>query len=415
MAQELLLNDDRLFPPEPAVRAITRRIYAETRELPILSPHGHVPPVWIADDLGFRDPTSLLITPDHYINRMLHANGVDLADLGVGQGPLDEQQARAAFRILCENFQVLNGTAMRYWMVDQLVGIFGVKVRPSAETADQIYDTIAEWIAQDSSKPRALMGQFNITFLATTDDPCDDLGHHAKIAADTEFTAKHRVVPTFRPDRYLEPARDDWNDLVDALGTAAGVEVGTLAGYTAAMENRRAYFAERGAVSTDHAHADLATGYLDAADADRLYAQARRGEATLAQCDQLRRHLLTDQIRMATQDGLTMTLHPAVYRNHDPQAFADFGADVGCDIPILVEVTRALQPALAQFGNHPNLNLVLFTIDEDTYSREIAPLAGWYRSLYIGVPWWFIDAPESILRFKQSITAPITTALRPSC
>ncbi len=404
MAPELTLHDDRLFPADEGVRQIARRIYAETRHLPIISPHGHVPPAWIADDMSFDNPTRLLLTPDHYINRILHANGVELSHLGVPMTrPLmSEDENRAAWRTFCSHWSDYNGTAMRYWMTDQLVGVFGVTQRPSAETADQIYDTIQAWI--DTHRPRALMDEFNISFIATTDDPCDDLAQHVQLAEDTEFSAKHRVAPTFRPDKYLEPARADWNDLVDRLAEVSGADTETLAGYTAAMENRRDYFKQRGAVSTDHSHADLVAEYLDAATAERLYAKARRREITGDEATALRRHLMMDQVRMASEDGLTLTLHPAVLRDHDPATAKEYGADVGCDIPYPVEVTRALRPMLNAFGNHPNLNLVVFTLDEDVYSREIAPLAGFYRSLYIGVPWWFIDAPESIMRFKQAVT-----------
>ncbi|WP_315334896.1 glucuronate isomerase [Propionibacterium acidifaciens] len=301
MASPLTLNDDRLLPPDPGTRGIARRIYATTRELPIISPHGHVPPRWIARDEHFGNPARLLITPDHYINRVLHANGVELSELGVGRGEeMTEADNRRAFRLLCEHWTDLNGTAMRYWLTDQLVGIFGVRVRPAAETADAIYDTIAARLDEPGFRPRRLMDAFRIRFLATTDDPCDDLGMHAEIAADEEFSARHRVVPTFRPDRYLEPARPDWNELVDAL--------------------------------------------------------------------------------------------------------ARYGADVGGDIPLALEATRALGPLLNAYGNHPGLHLVLFTLDEDVYSREFAPLAAWYRSVHLGVPWWFVDAPESIMRFKRGVT-----------
>ncbi|GAA1392601.1 glucuronate isomerase [Luteococcus peritonei] len=403
MARAMTLNPDRLLPPDAATREVARRLYAEVEHLPIISPHGHVPPAWIADDVPFTNPTALFLTPDHYINRILHANGVELSQLGVPVGSdFSEQQSREAWRIFCSHWRDFNGTAMRYWMQDQLCGIFGVDVRPSAETADQIYDQVAAQLATPAMRPRALMESFDIAFIATTDDPCDSLEHHEKIAQDAGFT--RRVVPTFRPDKYLEPAREDWNQLVDALGEAAGVAVDSLAGYTAAMENRRAFFKQHGAVSTDHSHADLGTVRLDEVDAASLYDKARRGEASEQECTLLRRWLLTDQIRMATEDGLTLTLHPAVRRGHDTEATRRYGADVGNDIPVKLEVTNALQPALDQFGNHPNLNLVIFTLDEDVFSREIAPLAGWYRSVYIGVPWWFIDAPESIMRFKQSVT-----------
>lgn len=401
---KLTLNDDRLFPAEPTQRELTRKIYAQTRNLPIISPHGHVPPAWFSENTSFGNPTQLLLTPDHYVNRILHANGVELSDLGVPGKTMDEAGNRKAWRLFCQHWTDFNGTAMRYWMVDQLAGIFGVTQRPSAETADEIYDQIQAWIDDPNHRPRELMDKFNIEFIATTDDPCDDLEDHRQIHQNQAFSSKHRVVPTFRPDKYLEPGRPDWNELVDSLGEVAGVNVDTLAGYTEAMENRRAFFKANGAISTDHSHADLDTNAPDEAEAAKLYELARAGKISQAQADQLRKYFVVDQIRMATEDGLTMTLHPAVFRNHDQEAFSTYGADIGGDIPYALEVTKALRPALNKFGNHPNLKLVVFTLDEDVFSREIAPLAGYYRSLYIGVPWWFIDAPESILRYKQSIT-----------
>lgn len=399
---QLALHDDRLFPADPRAREVARTIYRSVRDLPIISPHGHVPPQWLADDTPFTDPTSLLITPDHYVTRVLHANGVDLDHLGVGRGSLDDDAARAAFRTLCAHWSDYAGTAMRYWLVEQLVGIFGVTVRPSAETADAIYDTIAARLAEPGFRPRALLESFGIEFLATTDDPCDDLAVHDRIAA--EPTIRTRVAPTFRPDKYLEPARADWVELTRALGEAAGVDTSSLTGFTGAMESRRHHFRRHGAVSTDHSHADLGTAILDPAEAERLYERAQRRQASPDECTTLRRHLFTDQARMACDDGLTMTVHPAVARNHDAEAFARFGADVGADIPARVEATRALGPLLNAFGNHPNLTLVLFTIDETVFSRELGPLSGWYRSVHVGVPWWFLDAPDSILRFKSAVT-----------
>ena len=397
-------DPDRLFPPDPATREVARRVYQAVAGLPILSPHGHVPPAWLADDLPFGDPTSLLLTPDHYITRVLHANGVELSQLGVAQKDFDQASARAAFRCFCEHWTDFDGTAMRYWFVDQLVSIFGVTQRPSAATADEIYDQIAAWIALPSSRPRALMDAFGIEFLATTDDPCDDLHFHQTLADDASFSARHRVAPTFRPDKYLEPGRPDWPACLDALAQATGVDTGTLAGFTQAMQNRREYFKAHGAVSTDHSHADLETLILEPAQAERLFAAALAGTATPAECDALRRHLVTDQMRMACDDGLVMTLHPGVIRNHDEAALRDFGPDVGADIPASLEVARALRPGLEAYGNHPNLHLVLFTCDETVYSREVAPLAGWYRGVYIGVPWWFLDQPEAVLRFKRAVT-----------
>lgn len=397
----LELHPDRLFPADPTVRDIARELYGSVATLPIISPHSHVPPQWIADDVAFTDPTSLLITPDHYITRLLHASGVDLAELGVGR-QLDADGARRAFRLLCEHWPVFRGTPMRYWFESQLVEVFGAYLEPSTTSADAIYDRISTWIEQPTSRPRALMEQFGIEFLATTDDPCDDLTHHATIARDERFTP--RVVPTFRPDVYLEPARTTWIPAVDRLAEVSGIDTGDYAGWVAAMENRRAHFREHGAVSTDHSHRDLGTERLPAAEAEALYAEAQAGRISLTDGDRLRRHMVDEMARMATEDGLTMTLHPGVHRNHHGPTLQRFGADVGADIPIGVEVTQALAPLLGRYGTHPNLTLVVFTIDETVFSRELAPLAGFYPALRIGVPWWFIDAPDAIRRFRAAVS-----------
>ncbi|AXH94924.1 glucuronate isomerase [Ornithinimicrobium avium] len=396
------LHPDRLLPADPGTREVARRVYAEVADLPIISPHGHVPPAWLAQDTPFRDPTSLLITPDHYITRLLHASGVELARLGVGREALSEQEARAAFRVFCQHWPVFRGTPMRLWFETVLGQVFGTELVPSAGTADELYDQIATWIAQDTSRPRALMDTFDIAFLATTDDPCDDLAHHRTLAEDPSFL--RRVVPTFRPDRYLEPASAVWVADMHRLGEVSGQDTGSYAGWVAAMEERRAYFKAHGAVSTDHSHRDLGTEPLEPVEAERLYSAALARRISTVDGDRLRRHMVCEMVRMASEDGLTMTLHPAVHRDHHPGTLEAYGADVGADIPISVEVTRALQPALARYGTHPNLTLVVFTIDETVYSRELAPLAGFYPSLHVGVPWWFIDAPDAITRFRAAVT-----------
>lgn len=404
MSTALTIHPDRLFPADPTTRAIARSLYGEVQGLPIISPHGHVPAQWLADDVGFADPTSMLITPDHYVTRLLHASGVTLEELGVGVSSADftSEQSRAAFRALCEHWPVFRGTPMKLWLESQLVDIFEIDQVPSAQTADSIYDGIQGWIDRDSSRVRTLLERFDIAFMATTDDPCDDLVHHRVLAEDPTFT--RTVVPTFRPDRYLEPAAASWNGDIDRLAEASETDCGTYAGWVAAMEHRREFFATHGCVSTDHSHSDLGTATLKDDEAEKIYAQARAGRVLADQATALRRHMVSEMARMATEDGMTMTLHPGVARNHHPGTFQRFGADVGGDIPVGVEVTRALQPLLARYGTHPNFTLVVFTIDETVYSRELGPLAGFYPCLRVGVPWWFIDAPDAIRRFRRAVT-----------
>jgi glucuronate isomerase len=398
----LTLNPDRLLPADPTTRGIARELYAAVKDLPIISPHGHVPPQWLADDVPFADPTSLLITPDHYVNRMMHSHGVALSDLGVGQSEFSPEQARNAFRILCRNWKAYRGTPVKFWFESELVDVFGVDLVPSEETADAIYDAIAAKIATPEFRPRALYTSLDIEFIATTDDPADDLRHHIKLANDPTWTGK--VAPTFRPDRYLEPATPAWNGLMDTLGEVSGIDTGTYAGWVAAMENRRAFFKANGAVSTDHSHRDARVEPISDAEAERLYAKARAGQISREEGDTLRRNFMFQQARMASEDGLVMTLHPAVYRNHHTPTFEKYGADVGGDIPMGVEFTNAVQPMLAAFGTSPNFQVIFFTIDETVYSRELAPLAGFYPSVYVGAPWWFIDSPEAMTRYRSAVT-----------
>lgn len=398
-------HPDRLLPADPAVREIARTLYELEKDQPIVSPHGHVDPRMLLDDIPFSDPASLFITPDHYVNRLMHARGVDLADLGVGQGPLDEKASRKAWHLLAEHWHAYAGTPSRYWMEHEFSGIFGLETVLNPRTADAMYDEIAEKLARPEFRPRALFDQFKIAVMATTDDPVDDLAPHDALAADDAFTG--RVIPTFRPDKYLEAGRPDFPVLTDALGEAAGVDVDTYEGFHEAMRTRRLYFRDHGAVSTDHSHIDPGTARLSVEEARRLYTAARDGAIGADEAVALRRHLLSDQARLAAEDGLVMTIHPAVSRNHSDEMAQKFGADVGFDIPVAVDYVHHIRPMLNDVGHSPNFRTVLFTIDETVLSREIAPLAGVYPSVFAGAPWWFIDAPDAILRYRRAVSETI--------
>jgi glucuronate isomerase len=283
-----------------------------------------------------------------------------------------------------------------------LADVFGVTRRPSAASADEIYDRVADALARPDFRPRALMDRFGIEFLATTDDPVDDLRHHAALRDDTGFAP--RVVPTFRPDRYLEPARPGFPALMTALAEASGIDTGSYAGYLAALADRRRYFAGHGAVSSDHSHADVVTLSLSDTDARSIYADAVAGRISPHDATAFRRHMLVEMARMACEDGLVMTLHPGIHRGHHAATTQRFGPDTGNDIPIAMEYTRGLQPLLEEFGTTAGFHLILFTTDETVFSREIAPLAGFYPSVYAGAPWWFLDAPEAVRRFRAATT-----------
>ena len=398
----LALHPDRLLPVESSERAIARRLYDAVRALQVISPHGHVNPRLLLDDEPFPDPATLFVTPDHYVTRLLHADGVELDALGVGQGPLSQDASRQVWRRLCERWHLYRGTPVRFWLEAELAEIFHVTSRPSAETADVIYDEVAARLSEDAYRPRALFERFRLTVLATTDDPASDLGVHAALAADATWSG--RVIPTFRPDRYLEPAQPGWREAVAQLGAVADVDTGDYAGYVRALEERRKYFVAHGATSADHSHADVRTDPLEPGDTARIYRAALTGEATRDEEVAFRRNMLLEMARMSCEDGLVMTLHPGVRRNHHRLTFERFGSDTGHDIPIRTEFTNALRPLLERFGTHPGFHLVVFTVDETVWSRELAPLAGFYPSVYVGVPWWFLDAPDAIRRFRAAVT-----------
>jgi glucuronate isomerase len=394
-------HPDRLFPADPGTRDVARRLYERVASAPILSPHGHVYARTLADDAPFPDPAALLVTPDHYVTRLLHANGVGLDRL---RPPTPSREVWAE---LCTRWHLFAGTPVRYWLETQLVDVFGVTTTPSAETADAIYDEIASALATAEFRPRALFARFGIRVLATTDDPADDLSAHRALRDDPSFDG--HVIPTLRADRYLDPSHPGWADSLTSLAEASDIDCGSYAGLLDALRNRRRYFLDNGATSTDSGVPDAGSEPLPEAEAERIHAAAlaaqHDGDVVNAE-DALayRRNLIYRFAEMSTEDGLVMQLHPGVIRNHHAPTLAAYGPDTGHDLPDVASFTRALQPLLRDFGTHPNLNLVLFTVDETAFSREIAPLAGFYPSVYAGAPWWFLDSPAGIGRYREAVT-----------
>jgi glucuronate isomerase len=400
MTTPLTLDPDRLFPADPATRAVARHLYESVAELPIISPHGHVAPGLLSDDHAFSDPAELLISHDHYVTRLLHAGGVDLVELGVG--PSAAADPRRAWRSLAENWHLLAGTASGYWLTHQLATLFDIREEPSAETADAAYDAIAARLADPAYRPRALFERFGIEVLATTDDPLDDLALHAALAADPTFAG--RVLPTFRPDGYLDPTAPDFLARVVRLADAHGTAPDDFAGYLSALEARRAHFVTHGAVSADHGVREPYTVDLSDDDAAGLYRRAVRGELDAAGARAFAGNMLLRMAGMSARDGLVMTIHPGVHRNHSSATFRRLGPDTGHDIPLTTTYTENLRPLLERHGLEPDLHIVLFAVDETVYSREVAPLAGFYPSVFIGAPWWFLDAPDAVLRFRAAVT-----------
>lgn len=396
-SQSPIRDPDRLLPADTTTRAVARDLYDRVAAAPIISPHGHVPVDWLVHDTVFSDPAALLITHDHYVTRLLHASGVDLAKLGVGNAAADPRQI---WRTVAAQWTVFAGTAAGYWMEEELAGVLGVTEPLTLHSADRIFDHISQLLRTPEYRPRALFERFGIEVLATTDDPLDDLAAHEALASST---LSGRIVPTFRPDRYLDPAVAGFSDNVHALLSAAAAPT-TFPGYLHALQSRREHFITHGAVSTDHGVEEPYTLDLAVEDAEALFQAILAGRAGAAQIRDFRGHMLLQMARMSVEDGLVMTLHAGVLRNHSTATFQQYGPDTGHDIPVRTDFVRGLRPLLERFGLEPEFHLVLFAVDETVYSREIAPLAGFYPSVYIGAPWWFLDAPDAIARFRSATT-----------
>lgn len=403
MGKPLQLHEDRLFPAEAAQRAVARRLYAEIKDLPIVSPHGHTDPAWFAEDRPFGNPAELFIIPDHYLFRMLYSQGVDLDDLGVPRrdGGAVESDGRKIWRRFAENYHLFRGTPSRLWFDHALSEVLGIDEQLTAESADRIYDQLSERLRQNDARPRALFDRFNIEVLATTESPLDDLAHH-KALRDSNWNG--RVITAFRPDPVVDPDFEGFAQNVAELGGLTGEDTATWNGYLAALRHRRAFFAEMGATSTDHGHPSAATADLDPGACGALFAKCLSGSGTADDHELFRAQMLTEMAAMSLDDGLVMQIHPGSFRNHNAGLFEHFGRDKGADIPSATDYVSALKPLLDRFGNEKRLSVILFTLDETSYSRELAPLAGHYPILKIGPAWWFYDSPEGMLRYRRALT-----------
>jgi glucuronate isomerase len=398
MPHILKLHADRLFPTDRDVRTISRRLYDTVADLPIISPHGHTDPRWWATDDLFGNATELLLHPDHYVFRMLYSQGVPLEALGIRNPDADP---RESWRLFAERYHLFRGTPTRMWLDWVFSATFGIEVLLSAETSDHYYDHITAALATDAFRPRALFERYNIEVIATTESPLDDLRHHQAIR-DSGW--KGRVITAYRPDPIVDPEFEGFHDNLAVLAQMTGEDCFNWQGYLNAHRKRRAFFASMGATSTDHGHPTAQTADLSSQDAEELFGRVTSAQVTPQDAELFRAQMLTEMARMSIDDGLVMQIHPGAFRNHNPMLFERFGRDKGADIPTHTGYVEQLRPLLARFGNHADLTIILFTLDESTYARELAPLAGHYPALKLGPAWWFHDSPEGMRRFRTNMT-----------
>ena len=396
------LHPDRLFPAEPSTRRAARTLYETVRDLPIVSPHGHTDPAWFATNPPFPDPTALFIVPDHYVFRMLYSQGIPLEKLGVPRrddaSAMPAYDARSIWRLFAENYWLFRGTPTRLWLDHAFHTVFGIDERLTGESADRYYDRIDACLRDDAFRPRALFERFNMEVIATTESPLDPLASHRAIR---ESGWGRRVITAYRPDPLVDPQFGGFAANVAQFGELTHENTATWRGYLAAHRARRAFFKSMGATSTDHGHPTAQTADLDAAQCQRLLDRALAGTIDADEAERFRAQMLTEMARMSIDDGLVMQIHPGSYRNHNPQLFARFGRDKGADIPMRTDYVHALKPLLDAVGNERALTIILFTLDETSYARELAPLAGHYPVLKLGPPWWFHDSFQGMLRFLE--------------
>jgi glucuronate isomerase len=397
------LDPDRLFDPNPARRSVARSLYAEVEDLPIVGPHGHVPPALLADpDATLGTPAELFIIPDHYVFRMLYSQGVPMEDLGVptvDDTPVEDDHSRVWQRF-CENFHLFQATPTGLWLSDELINVFGVTEKPSAENAQRIYDHLQERLASPEYAPRALFETFDVEVLCTTDAATDPLDHHATLQAEGWGG---RVRPTFRPDAVTDLSTAGWRANIDRLSEVSGIDVVDYRSFVEALQERRSFFKEKGAVATDHSATTPRTERLTERGAEEIFARALSGEASGEDAARFTANVLLEMARMSVEDGLVMQLHAGSLRNHNEIVHGRFGLDAGADIPVAIDWTLGLRALLNERGNDPRFRLVVFGLDEAAYSRELAPLAGHYPALLLGAPWWFFDSPLGMRRYLDAV------------
>jgi glucuronate isomerase len=397
--EETLIHEDRLFPADAGARNVARALYASIRDLPIVSPHGHTQAAWFAKNEAFPDPAKLFVQPDHYVYRMLLSQGISLDDLEIGKPEMKDP--RRVWRIFASNYFLFRGTPTRIWLDFAFHELFELNERLSAATADYYFDVISEKLRTPEFLPRALFDRFKLEVLATTDSPLDSLAYHEAIRASDW---KARILPTFRPDPVVDPEFAGFADNIADLGQQTGEDTSSWTGYINALRKARARFRALGCTASDHGNPSALTADLSKQACEELFHEVCADRADAHKQELFRAQMLTEMAAMSLEDGLVMQIHPGSVRNHNHAVYQRYGRDVGADIPQPTNYVSALRPLLNRFGNEPNLTIILFTLDESTYSRELAPLAGHYPCLRLGPPWWFHDSPEGMLRFRQQAT-----------
>ncbi len=400
---KLILPENRFFSPNQSQKNLAIQYYNLIKDLPIISPHGHVNPALFADPRAkFGSPTELLITPDHYIYRMLYSQGIDLQKLGITSSDAisSTSDPREIWQLFADHYYLFHGTPTSIWFNHELSTVFGVYEKLCSDTAQDIFTQIENKLVLEEFLPRNLFDQFNIEVLCTTDAAWDRLEYHQSIR-NSQWNRDIR--PTFRPDGVVNLTVNGWYDNIIKLSEVTKVDIHSYNQFIEALEIQRKHFKEFGATATDHAVLIPFTQRISISEAENIFQRALFNNLESRDAYRFSAHMLMEMARMSIEDGLVMQIHPGSFRNHNQIIYNRNGPDRGADIPIQTEYTRNLYELLNEYGNDPKFNLILFTLDEATYGRELAPLAGHYPALKIGPPWWFFDSINGMRRYFDQV------------
>lgn len=400
---ELILNEDRFFDSDPTIRKYARELFSEIEDFPIVCPHGHVDPKLFVDNEKFPNPAELFITPDHYVFRMLYSQGISLDGLDIPKkdGKRSNKDPRKVWQTFADNYYLFAGTPSGVWLDYEFNIVFGIKEKLNGSNAQKYFDIINDKLQTEEFLPRNLFDQFKIEVLTTTDGAIDDLNYHQKIK-DSGW--KGRIIPCFRPDSLTNLLSPFWKSDVTELGKITGIEITSVKDFIQALEKRREYFKEMGATSTDHGVLSPFTHRLTEGELDAIFSRALGERTTIEDANLFTAHMLMEMARMSCEDGLTMQIHAGSNRNHNDLIYDKYGLDKGCDIPQATEYTNNLKELLNEYGNNPSFTVIVFTLDETNYSRELAPLAGHYPAMKLGPAWWFNDSIEGMTRYRHMVT-----------
>lgn len=391
-----MLHPYRLLGTHPEQTKLAYEHLKEAASYPLICPHSHVNPALFSDSQGsFPNPVEMFVRRDVRVLSQLHSQGVRLEPF------LDpNRDPEEVWRMFARHYRLFWGTSTALWLEQQLETVFAISEALDESSADHIYQTLVARIAQPEYRPRAVLERLKIEILCTTASATDPLLHYRTLS---QGAWAGRVLPVFRPDKLLWTAHPDWLPELHKLAAQTSGPITRMRAFLDALRQRRHEFKRLGCVATDHGCERPYTERLSSKAADDLFSLALKGKITIAESIRLQGHLLIEMAKMSLEDGLVMQIHTGSYQDHNGELLVRFGPNKGADLPLATEFTSNLKPLLGVVGNEPAMKLVLFSLDETAYGRDLGPLAGHYPAVFVGAPWSFHNGPKGLMRYFDQV------------